>query len=82
MIEKAEKPVQAHIGCALEKELLQRVLEVVDTFFWVLKQCIVENLYMYASPMSLPFDAFDCGEGCPAIDEFFMSEPADFSVVR
>ena len=30
MIEKAEKPVQVHIGYALGKVLLQRVLETVD----------------------------------------------------
>ena len=40
---RSEKPVQVHIGCALEKLLLQRVLEVVDTFRGILKQCIVEN---------------------------------------
>ena len=47
MFEKAEKSVQAHIGCALEKVLLQRVLVVVDTFFGMLKQCIVENFLVH-----------------------------------
>ena len=62
MIEKAEKSVQVHIGCALEKVLLQRVLEVVDTFFGILKQCsIVENFLVHVCISNEPtFEEGSC----------------------
>ena len=50
MIEETEEPVQIHVGRTLEKVLLQRVLEVVDSFVRILQKVILEDCLIHVSP--------------------------------
>ena len=43
MIEETEEPVQIHVGRTFQKVLLQRVLEVVDSFIRILQKVILED---------------------------------------
>ena len=43
MIEQTEEPVQIHVGRTFQKVLLQRVLEVVDSFIRILQKVILED---------------------------------------
>ena len=55
MVEETEEPVQIQVGRTFQKVLLQRVLEIIDSFirgsckrsFWR------TALYIYASPVNL-----------------------------
>ena len=42
MIEETEEPAQIHVGRTFQKVLLQRVLEVVDSFIRILQKVILE----------------------------------------
>ena len=53
MIEETEESVQIHVGRTLQKVLLQRVLEIVDSFIRILQKVILEDCH--ASPVSLLF---------------------------
>ena len=47
MIEETEEPVQIHIGRTFQKVLLQRVLEVVDSFIRILQKVILEDCLVH-----------------------------------
>ena len=89
MIEETEEPVQIHVGRTLQKVLLQRVLEVVDSFVRILQKVILEDCLIHVCISSESavgqrsslgrFHRSDCH---PVVHEFFIPEPADFSVVR
>ena len=86
---EAEEPVKIHVGRSFQEVLLQRVLEVVDCFGGILKQFVVEDFLAHVSISDesafeerSSFGCFDCGECCPIIYEFFIPEPADFSVAQ
>ena len=51
MVEETEEPVQIHVGRTFQKVLLQRVLEIVDSFIRILLWRTA--LYIYASPVNL-----------------------------
>ena len=52
MVEETEEPVQIHVGRTFQKVLLQRVLEIVDSFIRILQKVVLED-YIYASPVNL-----------------------------
>ena len=89
VIEETEEPVQIHVGRTFQKVLLQRVLGVVDSFIRILQKVILEDCLVHVGISCEP--AFEEGSslGClhrgdchPVVHEFFIPEPADFSVVR
>ena len=41
MIEETEEPVQIHVGRTFQQVLLQRVLDVVDSFIRILQKVIL-----------------------------------------
>ena len=49
MIEETEKSVTVHVRRALQEELLQRVLEIVDSFFKILQKVILEDCLVHVS---------------------------------
>ena len=49
MIEETEEPVQIHVGRTLQKVLLQRVLEIVDSFIRILQKVILEDCLVHVS---------------------------------
>ena len=88
MIEETEQPVQIHVGRTSQKVLLQRVLEVVDSFIRILQKVILEHCLVHIGiscesaleqRSSLGCFRSDCH---PVVHEFFTPKPADFSVVR
>ena len=89
MIEETEEPVQIHVGRTFQKVLLQRVLEVVDSFVRILQKVILEDCLLHICILresafeqrSSP-GCFHCCDCHPVVHEFFIPEPADFSVVR
>ena len=49
MIEETEETVQIHVGRTLQKVLLQRVLEIVDSFIRILQKVILEDCLVHVS---------------------------------
>ena len=49
MIEEIEEPVQIHVGRAFQEVLLQRVLEIVDSFIRILQKVILEDCLVHVS---------------------------------
>ena len=47
MVEETEEPLQIHAGCTFQKVLLQRVLEVVDSFIRILQKVILEDCLLH-----------------------------------
>ena len=47
MIEEIEEPVQIHVGRTLQKVLLQRVLEIVDSFIRILQKVILGDCLVH-----------------------------------
>ena len=47
MIEETEEPVQIHVGRTFQKVLLQRALEVVDSFIRILQKVILEDCLIH-----------------------------------
>ena len=47
MIEETEEPVQIHFGRTLQEVLLQRVLEIVDSFIRILQKVILEDCLVH-----------------------------------
>ena len=43
MVEETEEPVQIHVGRTFQKVLLQRVLEIVDSFIRILQKVVLED---------------------------------------
>ena len=89
MIEETEESVQIHVGRAFQKVLLQRVLEIVDSFIRILQKIILEDGLVHVSisresalKQWTSLGCFYCGDGHPVVHEFLVPEPADFSVVR
>ena len=74
MIEETEEPVQIHVGRTFQKVLLQRVLEVVDSFIRILQKVILEDTSEQGSSLG----RFHRGDCHPVIHEFFIPEPAAF----
>ena len=89
MIEETEEPVQIHVGRTFQKVLLQRVLEVVDSFIRILQKVILEDCLVHIGiSCESALEQRSC-LGClhrtdchPVVHEFFIPKPADFSVVR
>ena len=56
MVEETEEPVQIHVGRTFQKVLLQRVLEIVDSFIRILQKVVLfwrTALYIFASLVNL-----------------------------
>ena len=49
MIEETEKSVYVHVRRALQAELLQRVLELVDSFIRILQKVILQDCLVHVS---------------------------------
>ena len=49
MAEETEKSVEAHVRRALQEELLQCALEIVDSFFRILRAVILEDCLVHVS---------------------------------
>ena len=86
MVEETEEFVQIHVGRTFQKVLLQRVLEIVDSFIRILQKVILEDGLIHVSISSesalkqwTSLACFYCGDGHPVVHEFFIPEPADFS---
>ena len=47
MVEETEEPVQTHVGRTFQKVMLQRVLEVVDSFVRILQKVILEDCLIH-----------------------------------
>ena len=89
MIEQTEEPVKIHVRGTLQEVLLQRVLEIVDSFFGILQTVVLEDYLVHVSISNESaleerpsLRCFDRCEGYPIIYEFFIPDPADFSFVR
>ena len=89
MVEETEESVQIHVGRTFQKVLLQRVLEIVDSFIRILQKVILEDclVHICISCKSTLQErsslwCFHRCDGHPVVHEFFIPEPADFSVVR
>ena len=67
MTEETEEPVQIHVGRTFHKALLQRVLEVVDSFVRILQKVILEDCLIHV---------------CISSESAYLNQLADFSVVR
>ena len=72
-----------------QEELLQRVLEIVDSFVRILQEVILEDCLVHVSVSGetalekwSSLGCFDGCEGHPVIYKFFIAKPADASVVR
>ena len=86
VIEETEGP---DVRGTLQEVLLQRALEVVDSFFRILQSVVLGDCLVHVSISNesaleerSSLGCFDRCEGCPIIYEFFIPEAADFSVVR
>ena len=89
MVEEIEEPVQIHVGRTFQKVLLQRVLEIVDSFIRILQKVVLEDCLVHicisgqsAFEQRSSLGCFHRCDGHPVVHEFFIPEPADFSVVR
>ena len=87
MVEETEEPVQIHVGRTFQKILLQRVLEIVDSFIRILQKVVLEDCLVHICISRQSAFAQRSSLGCrcdghPVVHEFFIPEPADFSVVR
>ena len=49
VIEETEEPVQMHVGRTFQEVLLQRVLEIVDSFIRILQKVILEDCLVHVS---------------------------------
>ena len=49
VIEETEEPVQIHVGRTFQEVLLQRVLEIVDSFIRILQKVILEDCPVHVS---------------------------------
>ena len=47
MVEETEESVQIHVGRTFQKVLLQRVLEIVDSFIRILQKVILEDCLVH-----------------------------------
>ena len=89
VIEQSEEPVQIHVGRTFQEVLFQRALEIVDSFIRILQRVILENCLVHviiscesAFEEWSSLGCFHRGDCHPVVHEFFIPEPADFSVVR
>ena len=89
VVEETEESVQIHVDRTFQKVLLLRVLEIVDSFIRILQKVILEDGLVHVSISSesalkqwTSLGCFYCGDCHPVVHEFFIPEPADFSVVR
>ena len=80
---ETEEPVQIHVGRTFQEVLLQRVLEIVDSFIRILQKVILEDCLVHVSiSCESAFEEWS-SLGCfhrsdchPVVHEFFIPEPA------
>ena len=53
MIEDTEEPVQIHVGRTLQEVLLQRVLEIVDSFIRILQKANTKEKKAFGLKMKM-----------------------------
>ena len=86
MIEETEEPVQIHVGRTFQKVLLQRILDLVDSFIRILQKIILEDCLVHigiscesALEQRSSLGCFHRSDCHPVVHEFFIPKPADFS---